>query len=93
MQMRLYGTVEKVSEVRRMGWVISFLGRPGRTMHNGRVKVIAMARKQVVLVMVEMVELVLIRIPILILMLSAVLVVLLLGLPHTKVAGGASDSA
>jgi len=53
-------------------------------MHNGRVKVIAMARKQVVLVMVEMVELVLIRIPILILMLSAVLVVLLLGLPHTK---------
>jgi len=31
MQMRLYGTVEKVSEVRRMGWVISFLGRPGRT--------------------------------------------------------------
>jgi len=63
------------------------------TMHNGRVKVIAMARKQVVLVMVEMVELVLIRIPILILMLSAVLVVLLQGLPHIKVAGGASDSA
>jgi len=65
-------------------------------MHNGRVKVIAMARKQVVLVMVEMlemVELVLIRIPILILMLSAVLVVLLQGLPHIQVAGGASDSA
>jgi len=65
-------------------------------MHNGRVKVIAMARKQMVLVMVEMVELVelvLIRIPILILMLSAVLVVLPQGLPHIKVAGGASDSA